>query len=439
MKNGQSLSKVMYKNVLLNYILRGMGIFLGLFSTRLSLKYLGISLFGVWATIASIASWVNYGDFGIGNGLRNYLADAFAKNDVDKQKSLIFTGTKILLILTVFLFLCLIIISEIIFYFKIMDSSYRIPLYITNFFFSLDLFLSIGRSIAYAQQKSWLTSFAQMFTVLFRITGVFILILLQSNTGNLILFSVVSGLGGLFGNILLLLVLYVSFDKSFFKNIRQFYDKNIKKNIVGLGLKFFVLQVSCLVLYSSDNIIISRLISSAAVTKYDLITKIYNMCNNLFSILLISLWSAVTYAISKSDFKWIKKEIKRLICFWGLYSLGVIIVSLFINVFVKIWLGTTEIYYEFSLVMLFAFYEIINGFGSIFVNITNGMGRLKIQLPLVVIGAISNIPLSIFFAHYLGWGIFGIKLATLLCCMGNWICVPVDIVYFINKKIKKVN
>lgn len=439
MKNGQSLSKVMYKNVLLNYILRGMGIFLGLFSTRLSLKYLGISLFGVWATIASIASWVNYGDFGIGNGLRNYLADAFAKNDVDKQKSLIFTGTKILLILTVFLFLCLIIISEIIFYFKIMDSSYRIPLYITNFFFSLDLFLSIGRSIAYAQQKSWLTSFAQMFTVLFRITGVFILILLQSNTGNLILFSVVSGLGGLFGNILLLLVLYVSFDKSFFKNIRQFYDKNIKKNIVGLGLKFFVLQVSCLVLYSSDNIIISRLISSAAVTKYDLITKIYNMCNNLFSIFLISLWSAVTYAISKSDFKWIKKEIKRLICFWGLYSLGVIIVSLFINVFVKIWLETTEIYYEFSLVMLFAFYEIINGFGSIFVNITNGMGRLKIQLPLVVIGAISNIPLSIFFAHYLGWGIFGIKLATLLCCMGNWICVPVDIVYFINKKIKKVN
>ena len=439
MKNGQSLSKVMYKNVLLNYILRGMGILLGLFSTRLTLQYLGISLFGVWATIASIASWVNYGDFGIGNGLRNYLTDAFAKNDVDKQKSLIFTGTKILLILTMFLFLCLIIISEVIFYFKIIDSSYRIPLYITNFFFSLDLFFGIGRSVAYAQQKSWLTSFAQVFTVLFRITAVFILILLRADTANLVLFSTLSGLGGVFGNALLLLVLYIYFDKSFFFNIRQFYDKNLKRSIVGLGLKFFALQLSCLILYSSDNLIINKLISSASVTKYDLITKIYNTGNSLFSIFLISLWSAVTYAISKSDFRWINKEIKRLICFWGLYSVGVIIVSLFINIVIKIWIGSTEVYYEFSLVMLFAFYEIIHGFGSIFVNITNGMGRLKYQLPLTVIGAIANIPLSIFFAHYLGWGIFGVKLATLLCCMGSWICVSMDVVYFVNKKIKQGN
>lgn len=437
MKNDQSLSKVMYKNVLLNYILRGIGIFLGLFSTRLNLQYLGISLFGVWATIASIASWINYGDFGIGNGLRNHLTDAFAKNDVDKQKALIFTGTIILLLVTIFLFLSLIIISEIIFYFKIMDSSYRIPLYITNFFFSLDLFLGIGRSIAYAQQKSWLTSFAQTFTVLFRIVSVFILILLQVNTASLILFSIVSGLGGVFGNILLLLVLYINFGKSFFKGIRQFYDKNIKKSIVGLGLKFFALQISCLILYSSDNLIINKLISSASVTKYELITKIYNTGDSLFSIFLISLWSAVTYAMSKSDFGWIKKEMKRLICFWCFYSLGVICVSLFINVFIKIWLGSTEIYYEFPLVMLFAFYEIIHGFSAIFVNITNGMGRLKFQLPLAVIGAIGNIPLSVFFANYLGWGIFGVKLATLICCMGSWICISVDVVYFVNKKIKE--
>ena len=428
----------MYKNVLLNYIFRGVGILLGLYLTRVNLRYLGVSLFGVWATIASIASWINYGDFGIGNGLRNHLAEAVAKNDIDRQKALIFTGLKMLFVLSAFLFLCLILISEVIFYFRLLDSSYRLPLYITNFFFSLDLFLSIGRSIAYAQQRSYLTSFSQVFTVLFRISAVSVLTSFRADATSLVSFSVFNGLGGIFGNMLLLVVLYVHFGKSFFRGIRRFYDRNLKKDVVGLGLQFFVLQLSGLILYSSDNLIINRVISSESVAKYDLITKIYNTGDSLFAIFLVSLWSAVTFAMSKSDFTWIKKEIKRGLCVWALYSLGVIIVSLCLNVFVRFWIGSAELYYEPSLVVLFAFYEILNGFSAIFINVTNGLGRLKIQMMLGVIGAVINIPLSVFFASCLSLGIFGVKLATLVCVIANRIYVPVDVLCFVNRRIREM-
>ena len=144
MKRGSnSLSKEMYQNVLINYILRGIAIVLGLVSTSVNLSYLGGTLFGQWATIASIASWINYGDFGIGNGFRNEFAKAVAADDKEQQKRLIVSTAKLLGGLVIVLFILLLVIIEIIFYINIMDSSLRIPMYITNFFFCLYLFFGI--------------------------------------------------------------------------------------------------------------------------------------------------------------------------------------------------------------------------------------------------------------------------------------------------------
>ncbi len=92
--------------------------------------------------------------------------------------------------------------------------------------------------------------------------------------------------------------------------------------------------------------------------------------------------------------------------------------------------------YDASLITLFAVYTVWGTFGSIFVNIANGVGRLKTQLMFSTIEAVVNIPLSIFFAVNLGMGIFGVKLATLCCCVGANIFVPIDMVRYLNKVSK---
>ena len=424
-----SLSKEMYRNVIFNYGFRGVGIILGLFSTSVNLGYLGATLFGQWATIASIASWINYGDFGIGNGFRNEFAKAVADDDKERQKKLIVSTAKMLGQLSIGLFFLLLLITEVLFVTAIMDSSLRAAMYITNFFFCLDLFFGIGRSAAYGYQKSWLTSLAQCTTVILRIVGVLIL---KAYPASLIIFAIINGMAGIIGNLTLLTVLAKQVRIQFTKNLKEYIDNSLRKSVMGLGLQFFILQIACLVLYSSDNLIINRIIAPEAVTKYDIITKIYTTGENLFSILLISLWSAVTFAITRGDFDWVKKELNRLLKIWAVFACGVIVVSLSFNFIIKIWLGKNAIDYEWSLICLFAVYTIWGTFGSIFVNISNGLGRLKMQLMFSSVEAVVNIPLSIFFASTLGMGIFGVKLATLCCCIGANIFVPIDIVSYLR-------
>lgn len=86
-----------------------------------------------------------------------------------------------------------------------------------------------------------------------------------------------------------------------------------------MSVCIFVLQVCCLILYATDNIIINKLFDSASVAKYSVITTVYNTGDSLFSLLLISLWSAVTYVAEKQNYSWIRNEINTLLRMWGIF------------------------------------------------------------------------------------------------------------------------
>ena len=87
-KKIDQFSKEVHRNNYLNVVFRVGGIILSLLFTRYNIAYLGASLYGLWLTIASVSSWANLGNLGIGNGLRNELAKAIAQEDPEKQRNL---------------------------------------------------------------------------------------------------------------------------------------------------------------------------------------------------------------------------------------------------------------------------------------------------------------------------------------------------------------
>ena len=75
----------------------------------LILDYLGPVQYGVWLTISSVLTWFSFLDFGIGNGLRNKLSEAFAENATEKAKTFVSTAYVIFgagIIIVVILFFC---------------------------------------------------------------------------------------------------------------------------------------------------------------------------------------------------------------------------------------------------------------------------------------------------------------------------------------------
>jgi hypothetical protein len=56
------------------------------------IRYLGQEQFGVWSTLLTVMSWIVFFDLGVGNGLRNKVAEALAKNDKAEAANYIASG-----------------------------------------------------------------------------------------------------------------------------------------------------------------------------------------------------------------------------------------------------------------------------------------------------------------------------------------------------------
>ena len=421
------------KDVLMNYVVKITGILISLLSTRVTINYLGNNIYGLWVTIASIVSWMSSGDFGVGNGLRNQYTSAYAEEDRIRQKTLIATGLTMLSKISILLLVFGCVLCEVLICFNLIQPELRLPMDITVVFFCINLVLSIGQTISYGQQKSWYVSLTSTGMTA---SSVLVVVALQlSNIApNLNLFALLHGVCSIIPNMALLLLLRKKGTVIFYRGIRNNYKKELRHDIVGVGMKFFGLQICSIVLYSTDNVIINYLFNGEMVTKYSVITKVYDTGQSLFSILLISLWSAVTYQSVRNNIKWIKNQIKKLLLIWCVYVIGVIAVSFLFNPIVKIWIGQNADYYEPELIALFALYGITVSFSAIFVNVVNGLNQIKLQLIVAIIGAMLNIPLSVFFAKNLGMGILGVKLATFIAALMSAIVIPIQVWFLLYKK-----
>jgi len=72
-------SKNVQKNIFYAFILKFLGTAVTYLLLPLTVKYLTQVEYGIWATLFSVISWVNFLDVGIGLSLRNKLAEAVSR------------------------------------------------------------------------------------------------------------------------------------------------------------------------------------------------------------------------------------------------------------------------------------------------------------------------------------------------------------------------
>ncbi|ULT28284.1 hypothetical protein KUH03_17845 [Sphingobacterium sp. E70] len=72
----------------------------------------------------------------------------------------------------------------------------------------------------------------------------------------------------------------------------------------------------------------------------------------------------------------------------------------------------TEIDSPVLLSWILAIYTVLNAFRTIYIYYLNGLGIISLQVILVVVVGVLNVPLGILFGHWLG--LSGVVLATLI-------------------------
>lgn len=406
-----------------NYIIKVLIFLVGFLNVRITVDYLGNEIYGLWATMISIINWINISDFGISNGIRNKITQNMTVKNYNETKSIISSGYYIMSIISIIVLLLTLIILNILNKVIKLDSRIIIPFYISIVGFSINFILNISRSISYALHKSYLVLVCQLLTSVFTVIGT--IIISRFTNSNLILYSINSFLALLISNIIITILIFKE-NKEIIPN-KHYINKKYFKDIASGGFKFFIIQICMIILFSTDNLIISNFLGNEYVTKYSNISKIYDSINSLSSIVLVSFWALVSEAVSNNDAIWIIKTKNKLLKLNIILSSGVIIISIFLNLIMKIWLGNNSFKYSSNEIIIFALYSIVLLISSIYVNIANGMHKLDLQMILSIIGAIINIPLSIIFSKKLGMGIAGVKLATLIAIILNLIFIPMQV------------
>ena len=426
LNKGHSRSVNAKKNILASFLIKGGSIAVSLISVPLTIHYVNPAQYGIWLTLSSLVSWFGFFDIGFGNGLRNKFAEAKAKGETDLSRTYISTTYAVLTIIGSIVLLVFVCVNPFLNWAQIlnapaaMESELSLLALIVFGFFCFDFVLQLIVTILNADQQPAKASLFNFFASLLSLAIIFILT--KTTKGNLIY------LGLSFVGTQLVILLAASL--WFFSGKYKMYAPSLKyvkfkyaRNLMGLGLKFFIIQIAFIVLYETTIIIIAQLFGPEQVTPYNIAFKYFSVIPMVFGIILIPFWSAFTEAYYKQDFAWIRSSMKNLIGIWILFSVGGIIMLLLSDTVYRLWVGP-EIKVPFLLSATIVSYIIANAWCTIYSVFLNGVGKLKLQLYSSIIGALINIPLALFLGKQ--FGIMGIVLSTLILALGNAVWSPIQ-------------
>ena len=422
------------KQTLYSLFFKLVSIVVGLALVPLILNYLDAERYGIWLTMSSIIAWFSFFDIGLGNGLRNRFTEAIAKNDQKLAKIYVSTTYAILIVLFTIVLIMFFIINPYLNWQAILNTKVigtkelsSIAMVVFIFFILRFLFQVIGIILKADQRPGVANSFGPIGNFL---ALIIIYILTKTTDGSLFtlaaVLSIIPVIIFILGNIF-----FFSNDYKIYSPSYKFIDLSKTKDLLGIGLKFFYIQIAAIILFSMTNFLIAQFADQKSVAAYNVAYKYLFMVNMIYSIALTPIWSAVTDAYSRNDFVWLNNILKKLNIF-SLLMVIILAVLLFISPYVyEIWVGN-NLNIPFSLSLIISLYLMSQVIIAPYSSYINGFGKLKLGLYMITCKIILFIPLAYFLGHK--YGAFGIVLVMFLVQVPSLIIEPIQVYKLVGQK-----
>ncbi|MBA6224526.1 oligosaccharide flippase family protein [Colwellia sp. MB02u-18] len=431
---------VLKKNISWGLLFKILGMLLSYISIPIVLNYLGEKHYGVWITIFSVMSWVYTFDVGVGNGLKIRLTEAMSNNNLILAKEYISAAYILIIGATIFLLIIggfgiytvnLTHTLNIVF----LEESYLQKVILVVFFFTLSNFvIGLYKQLLFAVHQSALIGLTN---VLYQ-SIVISLIILADSYGNssLLLVAFIYGFSNLLVGIIFTFIFFYS-RKELRPHVKNFKVNNVKA-IAGLGIEFFIIQLCVIIIFSTDNLIITNLLGPEAVTSYSIVAQLFQAFIVMWYLVSAPLTPLYTDAFIKNDIVWIKKTIKNLNYLFIIVTFIIILAIILGEWVTQFWLARSLEYPPY-LFFFFGVFVLIRIYGDLYMSFLNAIGKLKWQLYLSIFGAVINIPLSIYCVNNLGMGSSGVILATCASLALLSVIMPIQAHIELNKRVSNEN
>lgn len=435
---GNNRSAIVKRNILGSLVVKGISILVTLLLIPLTLDYVSSELYGVWLTISSIMIWLNFFDIGFTLGLKNKLAESIALQDWAKGKSLV--STTYFMMIVIFLPLCILleICVPLVNWASLLniDSHYNLEIekamHILVLCFCTQMVVNILTTVISAYQQVALSS---SFTVIGNLLSLIaIFFLTQYCPPSLLSLAFALSIMPIIVMIVASFILYYGKFREVSPSIKHINTKYIKE-LFRLGIKFFIIQIQMVIMYQSTNILISNLSGPNDVTAYNIAYRYISVALMLFNIILAPLWPAFTDAFTKKDYQWMNNIYKKMVKVYIISAICIVTMIAVSPIIYDLWIAD-KANIPFTMTLVVGIFILIQSWDSLQVMLVNGIGAVKLQTYITIIGIVLHIPLSIGIGQFIGG--YGVILSMIFITTIYAIVFTTQIRRLLNQRAKGI-
>lgn len=417
---------------------KGVSTLAGFVAIPLTAKYLETERFGLWLILGSLLTWISIADLGLSNSLTNVLAISDAKEDKQIAKEAVSSAFYLMLFISLILFILFLIIYPSISWERVFNikstlakQEVGISVFVCWILFVIRLPLSIPGRIYAAYQEGYLYQIWSAIGSLISVVSLILAIHIHANLPLLI----VAGFGTLLiGDILSAIHLF-GFQRKWL--IPKYKDFNLLQCqwLLRTGFQFWIAQVSAILIFQTDLIIVTQLFGVSEVASYGVTLRLFSLVGYILGSFIIGLWPAYSEAAARGDYLWISHTFKMSVFISFTWSVCAGILLVVFSPQLVTLLVNKEAIPDINLLFAMLLTTVLFAVGQCIAMLVNGLGELRLQTILAPVSAVSNIVLSLLLGHLIG--VSGVALSTGICLL--LFSVLASGIYIINRlKLKGI-
>ena len=411
---------------------KGVALLANFVSIPIAIRYLGAESFGVWMTISSGLSMLLLLDLGVANSLTNFISEAYARDDREHASAYATTALAMMVALAAVLGAGAWLAWPMLHWERLFrlssaaeaaTAARAVAAAFCVFLLGLPAGLAAKILGGYQELRS-----ANLFVTGGSLLNLAAISALVRARAGLVALTVASS-AALVGANLLCLVWIWCFRKPWLLPRPGHIQRIAAGRMMRSGSEFFIMQVSSLAAFNSDNLVLMHYLGPAQVASYSFAWRLTGFATIAQSMLAPALWPAFSEAFARGDMDWVRRT------FWRMLGITMGTALIFALVFafagrwlIRVWAGEAAVPSE-ALLLLMCAWILISIFMGNTANILMAKGETRMQAWCALGGAAANLGLSIFWVQRIGAP--GVILATIVSFLvvgvvpQTWTCLRI--------------
>jgi O-antigen/teichoic acid export membrane protein len=392
-----------------NFMNRLVSMLVMVLTVSLTVPYLGAERFGVWMTIASLAAMLSFLDLGVGNAITNSVAKAAAGPDRDELRRTISGGLAFLFLIAIGFGVVLALLAQYAPWERlirtsdaVISSEIRAAIQVFVVLFAASLFSTGVMRIFYGLQRGFEAHTA---AIVGSLVSLSLLWLAASARAGIPVLLASAMIGPILANLALLMLLRLR---------RQFALRDAlgslgreSRNLVGAGGYFFVLQLSTMVSWGADSLIIAGTLGAAYVAIFNVCHRLFQFVSQPLLVINSALWPAYANAHACGDAGFIRTTLRRSLAVSLLLWASLCGFLVYFGPALMAYWTDGVISVSRGLLVVFSFWILCDVLGNAFAMFLNGCGLLRMQVISAITLLLLSLPLKI-------WLVLEFSLAAML-------------------------